>query len=77
MHTLAIPISAIYAPAEGGTYVWVVTADDAVERRRVELGNLFGRDMVSVVSGLSVGEMVVTAGVYRLQEGQQVKILNQ
>lgn len=77
MHTLAIPISAIYAPAEGGTYVWVVTADDVVERRRVELGNLFGRDMVSVVSGLSVGEMVVTAGVYRLQEGQQVKILNQ
>lgn len=74
---LAIPLSAIYAPAEGGTYVWVVGADDAVERRRVELGNVFGRNMVSVVSGLSVGEQVVTAGVYRLQQGQRVKILNQ
>ena len=75
--TLAIPLSAVYAPAEGGTYVWVITADDTVERRQVELGSLFGRDMVGVVSGLSVDEQVVTAGVYRLQEGQQVKILNQ
>ena len=76
-HDLAIPLSAVYSPAEGGTYVWVITSDNTVERRRVELGDIFGRDMVSVQQGLSAGEQVVTAGVYRLQEGQQVKILNQ
>ena len=75
-HDLAIPLSAVYAPAEGGTYVWVITSDNTVERRRVELGDIFGRDMVSVQQGLSAGEQVVTAGVYRLQEGQRVKILN-
>ena len=75
-HDLAIPLSAVYAPAEGGTYVWVITSDNTVERRRVELGDIFGRDMVSVQQGLSAGEPVVTAGVYRLQERQQVKILN-
>ena len=75
-HDLAIPLSAVYAPAEGGTYVWVITSDNTVERRRVELGDIFGRDMVSVQQGLSSGEQIVTAGVYRLQEGQRVKILN-
>ena len=75
-HDLAIPLSAVYAPAEGGTYVWVITSDNTVERRRVELGDIFGRDMVSVQQGLYAGEQVVTAGVYRLQEGQRVKILN-
>jgi RND family efflux transporter MFP subunit len=75
-HDLAIPLSAVYSPAEGGTYVWVITSANIVEQRRVELGNIFGRDMVSVQQGLSAGEQIVTAGVYRLQEGQQVKILN-
>lgn len=75
-HDLAIPLSAVYAPAEGGTYVWVITSGNTVERRRVELDDIFGRDMVSVQQGLSAGEQIVTAGVYRLQEGQRVKILN-
>ena len=75
-HDLAIPLSAVYAPAEGGTYVWIITPANTVERCRVELGDIFGRDMVSVKKGLSAGEQIVTAGVYRLQEGQQVKILN-
>lgn len=73
---VALPLTAIYAPAQGGTYVWVVQSDDRVERRQVLLGEIFGRDMVSVVSGLRRGERVVTAGVYRLREGEKVRILN-
>lgn len=73
---LAVPLTAIYAPAQGGEYVWVVANDGRVYRRSVELGEIFGRDMVSVVSGLQSGERVVTAGVYRLQEGERVRILN-
>jgi len=74
--SMAVPLTAVYAPAEGGTYVWVVGADDRVERRSVVLGDIFGRDMVSVLSGVESGEVVVTAGVYRLREGERVKILN-
>ena len=73
---VSLPVSAICAPAEGGTWVWVVGADDRVTRRAVTLGELFGRDRVVVDSGLSAGERVVTAGVYRLREGEQVRILN-
>lgn len=73
---VAVPLTAIYAPAEGGEYVWVVTEQNSVERRDVVLGEIFGRDRVVVESGLKVGERVVVAGVYRLREGERVKIIN-
>lgn len=73
---VAVPLTAIYAPAEGGEYVWVVSAEDRVERRAVTLGDVFGRDRVVVLSGLKAGEKIVVAGVYRLTEGERVKILN-
>ena len=72
----AVPLTAIFAPAEGGTYVWRLTDDDRVERQAVVLGDVFDRDRVIVHSGLSVGERVVVAGVYRLRDGERVKILN-
>ena len=73
---VSLPVSAICAPAEGGTWVWIVGAGDRVTRRAVTLGELFGRDRVVVDSGVAPGERVVTAGVYRLREGEQVRILN-
>ena len=73
---LVLPLTAVYAPAEGGEYIWVVGSDDRVERRAVVLGDVVGRDRVVVLSGVKEGERVVSAGVYRLQEGERVKILN-
>lgn len=72
---VSLPLTAIYAPAEGGEYVWVVGADDRVQRRAVTLGEPFGRDRVLIDSGVAAGDRVVVAGVYRLQEGEQVRIL--
>lgn len=72
---VSLPLSAIYAPTEGGTYVWVVASDDRVELRAVTLGELFGSDRVVIDSGVAPGERVVTAGVYRLRPGEQVRIL--
>jgi RND family efflux transporter MFP subunit len=72
---VAIPLTAIYAPAEGGTFVWRVGADNRVERCAVELGSPFGRDMVTVLSGVAAGEVIVVAGVYRLQQGEEVRII--
>lgn len=72
---VSLPVSAIYAPAEGGDYVWVVGPGDRVSRHAVRLGELYGRDRVIVDSGVDPGDRIVTAGVYRLREGQQVRIL--
>lgn len=72
---VSLPISAIYAPTKGGTYVWIVGAGDRVVRRKVKLGALFGQNRVMVDRGVMPGDRVVTAGVYQLREGQQVRIL--
>ena len=73
---VSLPLSAIYAPAQGGTGVWVVGPDDRVELHPVTLGEITGSDRVVIDSGVRAGEKIVTAGVYRLKEGQRVKILN-
>ncbi len=72
---VSLPLTAIYAPADGGKYVWIVGDDNRVYRRTVTLGQPFGRDRVLIESGVAPGDRVVTAGVYRLQEGEQVRIL--
>lgn len=72
---VSLPLSAIYAPTGGGTYVWVVGAGERVEQREVTLGELFGSDRVIIDSGVEPGDRVVTAGVYRLQPGEEVRIL--
>lgn len=71
---VAVPLTAIYSPASGGESVWIVKGDSVV-RQSIVLGQLFGRSMVTVTSGLKGGEEIVVAGVYRLQEGQKVKII--
>lgn len=72
---VSVPITAIYAPAQGGTYVWTVGGDDRVMRRAVTLGEMFGRDEVIVLSGVEAGDTVVAAGVDRLADGEKVRVL--
>ena len=73
---LVVPLSAIYAPATEGEFVWKVTPENRVEMSRVELGEVYGRDMVSITSGLAAGDEIVSAGVYKLREGDSVKPIN-
>ncbi|MBQ1990211.1 MAG: efflux RND transporter periplasmic adaptor subunit, partial [Rikenellaceae bacterium] len=71
---VSVPLSAIYAPTSGGTFVWVVR-NGAVHLQPIELGEIFGRNRVVVKRGLEGGEQVVTAGVYRLQENERVIVI--
>ncbi len=74
---VALPLSAIYAPAEGGTFVWIVGTDSRVQRHAVTLGEVFGRSSIVIDSGVTAGDRVVTAGVNRLSEGERVKVIGQ
>ena len=73
---VALPLTAIYAPMGGYDSVWVVSDDNRVERRRVTLCGLSGSSDVVVAEGVSAGERVVVAGVYKLTEGEQVRVVN-
>jgi len=52
-------------------FIYVVKADDTVERRPVKVGNAQGQFTV-VKEGVAEGDVVVTEGLDRLQTGSQV-----
>ena len=71
---VVLPLTSIYAPVGDYDSVWVVV-DEHVERRRVTLGGLIGASDVVVLDGVSAGERVVSAGVYKLSDGERVRIV--
>ena len=70
-----VPMSAIYAPTVEGDYVWVVDSEGRVHLRSIVLGAPTTNGNVAILSGLKHGERVVTAGVYKLSENEQVRII--
>ena len=56
---------------QGGSYVYVVGADNKAERRNVQLGQTEPPE-VSVLSGLKEGETIVVDGIQRVRVGQPV-----
>ncbi len=72
---LSIPLTAIATAATGGKFVWLVGADGQVMRATVTLGDIHGAQ-VAVVSGLTDGQRIVTAGVSALREGMKVRPLD-
>jgi membrane fusion protein (multidrug efflux system) len=55
------------------TYVWIARADGRAERREVRLG-LTVKGLSQVVSGLAVGDRVITSGLAQLQDGTPITI---
>ena len=74
-HAVSLPLTAIYAPIGDYDSVWVVGDDSRVHRRRVTLGGVTGDSDVVILDGVSAGERVVSAGVYKLVEGEQVRVV--
>ena len=54
-----------------GTYVWMVKADQTVTVRPITVGTTEG-DQSEITAGLEPGDVVVTVGVDRLEEGGKV-----
>ena len=69
------PVVATSAVQSGqnGDFVFVVKADQTVEKRPVTLGLVRGNETV-IQSGVKIGEMVVTDGQLRLVNGAKVDI---
>ena len=61
---------------EGKEYVWVISGEPKVAKRR-EVTNLTMTGRGVRVLGVQTGEWVATAGVHYLREGQKVRILGQ
>jgi membrane fusion protein, multidrug efflux system len=67
---LAVPSSALQRGPQG-LFAWIVTANNTVEPRAIEVGPTTG-DLTIIIAGLREGEHVVTDGQYKLQRGAAV-----
>ena len=71
--------NAILIPAAGlqrsqqGSFVYIVKPDKTVEMRPVTVGAAQG-DVIAISKGLQAGDMVVTDGVDKLQQGSHVSV---
>lgn len=75
--SIKVPVSAIGADLEQKAYVFVYDeASSKVHKRYVQTENVIN-NQVLLSSGLSTGEIIATAGVAFLRDGQQVTLLDQ
>ena len=69
--SVLLPMAAIYQTGDT-PQVWVVDSDNKVSRKNVTVTQFDSNNVR--VSGLSKDDIVVTAGVHRLQDGLQVRL---
>jgi RND family efflux transporter MFP subunit len=67
-----IPAGALFGEPVGNvSKVWVVQQDNTVSSREVSVGRVTAGG-VQVLQGLQVGDLIATAGIHTLSEGQEV-----
>ena len=73
---IRVPLSSLGADVGQGAYVFVYDKDkQVVNRRAVQTENIIDNEVL-VSSGLKVGDIIATAGVAYLRDGQQVSLLD-
>lgn len=73
-----VPLSAVFQKPNNATdnYVWIYDAkQNVVKSQKVDLEGLHGSSTIIIKSGLSVGDKVVSAGVYQIVDNQKVVVL--
>lgn len=73
---VVLPGGALYDKT-GKPAVWVYVADTSTVALKPVTVSRFETDRVVIANGLAKGEIVVTAGVNRLREGQKVRLLDE
>jgi RND family efflux transporter MFP subunit len=74
---ITVPAHAVFSDPSGATQVWVVdTEARTVHRREVRVGPVTGTESIVVLDGLMPGETIAVAGIYQLEEGQEIRLLD-
>lgn len=69
-----VPVDAVFGDEQGHSFVWV-SKDDKVNKVEVTTGDYRGGDIKISSSEIKNGDIVVTAGVHFLKEGQKVRLM--
>lgn len=70
-NAIAVPTKALIVE-NGGAYLYVVRANNTLEKRYVETGPEVGNNTV-IERGLAAGERIVTEGMHKLSHGSKVE----
>jgi HlyD family secretion protein len=70
---LVVPTSAVYKNSEGADYVLLAGSDGHAHVKNVQVG-VRSVELTQVLSGLTLGEQVITTGGYALPDNTQVKV---
>lgn len=72
-----IPVTAVFeGDTDKGASVWILNKEsNTISKKTVQVGSLISNNAIEIISGISPGEWVVSAGVHQLVEGQKVKQL--
>lgn len=68
---IIVPASAVKVD-DNGRYIWVVNADDQVEKRAVTAGKFAGTG-VSIESGVNMGDRIIVEGSQKVSTGMKVQ----
>ncbi|WP_321418009.1 efflux RND transporter periplasmic adaptor subunit [uncultured Desulfobacter sp.] len=69
--SIFIPLSAVYQTGDS-PMVWVIQ-NHKTKQQKVRLGKAGNGEQVQVIEGLAAGDEIVTTGVHKLSQGQQVR----
>ena len=69
-----VPLESVVS-ADGYSYVFVLSEDNIVARRRIETGAVH-ENSIEVVDGLTAGERIVNKGAGFLKDGDRVSVAN-
>ena len=73
-----LPVEAVVVDGLGNYYVWIVERREdeswRVHRQDIEVGEMTGGDII-VTGGVRAGMRIAAAGVHLLQDGQEVRRL--
>lgn len=71
--SLVVPASAVQESSRG-RFVYLANADGTVTFRKIESGPTF-RELTRVLSGVQLGDKVITAGTDRLRDGAKIEVI--
>ncbi|GHE82778.1 efflux RND transporter periplasmic adaptor subunit [Thalassotalea profundi] len=71
LNSILVPQKAVSFNRKGDSSVYVLTADNTVETKVISLGRSIGQDWL-ILSGLNVGDQVITSGLQKIRPGMTV-----
>jgi RND family efflux transporter MFP subunit len=74
---VTVPSKAVLPQPDGSSNVFLLSGEDIVQARKVEVGEVVNGGNVEIKNGLQPGDRVVLAGAGFLKDGDKVRVANQ